>query len=300
MSPSPPTPLLTASLPLAPEPLQFEQLAFESLQPGRTVAGLNVGNSMESSSSQLAIASLPLTFEPLQFEHQCRPFYVAGFNVDNVAQAPIAALARKNGAGFNGRRWVLDGGGGTGAAGRAPAGRAGAALRRHQRTRGWVHLGKRAEGNFFEGGVLSERWCTDAAGAAAVGAHTHRTAQGGAMPLCASMPTAGAAAVTVPPLRRPAAPHAPGQGLYVSGGGPAGALAHHPQLPHTACCGPHSPLPLPLAPTLPSCRLVRDLLNRAAAAGLNVMRTWAHTSDPAFPFQVPQQGGFFAIIATLQ
>lgn len=86
---------------------------------------------IDSSPPQLAIASLPLALEPLQFEHQCRPFYVAGFNVDNVAQAPITALARKNGAGFNGRRWVLDGGGGTGAAGRAPAGRAGAALHRH-------------------------------------------------------------------------------------------------------------------------------------------------------------------------
>jgi hypothetical protein len=31
----------------------------------------------------------------LQFEHQCRPFYIAGFNVDNIAQAPVARAGRK-------------------------------------------------------------------------------------------------------------------------------------------------------------------------------------------------------------
>lgn len=46
---------------------------------------------------------------PLQFEHQCRPFFVAGFNVDNVGQAPISALARKmRGSGYNGRRLVRE------------------------------------------------------------------------------------------------------------------------------------------------------------------------------------------------
>jgi hypothetical protein len=29
----------------------------------------------------------------LQFEHQCRPFLVSGFNVDNIAQAPLVAAS---------------------------------------------------------------------------------------------------------------------------------------------------------------------------------------------------------------
>ena len=32
-----------------------------------------------------------------QFTLDCRPFYVAGFNVDNIAQAAVAAVARKAG-----------------------------------------------------------------------------------------------------------------------------------------------------------------------------------------------------------
>ena len=51
-------------------------------------------------------ASLPA----LQFEYQCRPFFIAGFNVDNIAQAPLAAVSRKmqgsGSSGYNGRELV--------------------------------------------------------------------------------------------------------------------------------------------------------------------------------------------------
>lgn len=33
-------------------------------------------------------------------------------------------------------------------------------------------------------------------------------------------------------------------------------------------------------------RMVRQLMREAAAAGLNAMRTWAHTTDPVYPMQV--------------
>ena len=32
--------------------------------------------------------------------------------------------------------------------------------------------------------------------------------------------------------------------------------------------------------------IAREVLQEAAAAGLNVIRTWAHTSDPLYPLQV--------------
>lgn len=33
-------------------------------------------------------------------------------------------------------------------------------------------------------------------------------------------------------------------------------------------------------------QMVRDVMERAAAAGLNTIRTFAHTTDPAYPLQV--------------